>query len=45
MAENSNPTYIEDVRKRKLTMATTRGAVHDAKYAIKTWGLDDLAAS
>ena len=45
VAENSNPTFIEDVRKRKLTMATTRGTVHGSKYDIKTWGLDEVAAS
>jgi hypothetical protein len=45
VAENSNPTFIEDVRKRKLTMATTQGTVHGSKFDIKTWGLDDVAAS
>jgi hypothetical protein len=42
VAENSNPRWIEDVRKRKLTIATTRGEVHGAKYEIKTWGLDEI---
>ena len=45
VAENSNPRYVEDVRKRKLTLATTRGTVHGSKYDIKTWGLDEVAAS
>jgi len=44
VAENSNPTFIEDVRKRKLTLATTRGIVHGSKFDIKTWGLDEVAA-
>lgn len=44
VAENSNPTYIEDVRKRKLTMATTQGTVHGSKYDIKTWGLNEVPA-
>jgi hypothetical protein len=42
VAENSNRRWIEDVRKRKLTIATTRGEVHGAKYEIKTWGLDEV---
>jgi len=45
VAENSNPTFIEDVRKRKLTIATTDGTVHGSRYAVKTWGLDDLPAN
>lgn len=45
VAENSNPRFIEDVRRRKLTMATTQGTVHGSKYDIKTWGLDEVAAS
>lgn len=42
VAENSNRRWIEDVRKRKLTIATTQGEVHGAKYEIKTWGLDEV---
>jgi peptidoglycan hydrolase-like protein with peptidoglycan-binding domain len=42
VAENSKPIYIEDVRSRKLTIATTRGTVHGGKYEIKTWGLDEI---
>jgi hypothetical protein len=45
VAENGNPTFTEDVRKRKLTIATTRGTVHGSKHDVKTWGLDELAAS
>jgi hypothetical protein len=44
VAENSNPTFIEDVRKRKMTFATTQGTVHGSKYDIKTWGLDEVPA-
>lgn len=36
VAENSKPQFIEDVRKRKLTMATPRGTVHGSKYDVKT---------
>ncbi len=45
VAENSNPQFIEDVRRRKLTIATAQGTVHGSKYALKTWGLDDLPTS
>ena len=46
VADNgANPQFIEDVRKRKLTIATTQGTVHGSKYDIKTWGLDEVAAS
>lgn len=45
VAENSKPAFIEDVRKRKLTIATSTGTVHGAKFAVKTWGLDDLPAN
>jgi hypothetical protein len=45
VAENGNPTFIEDVRKRKLTIATTQGTVHGSKFDLKTWGLDEIAAS
>ena len=44
VAENSNPTFIEDVRKRKMTFATTQGTVHGSKYDVKTWGLDEVPA-
>ncbi len=44
VAENSKPQFIEDVRKRKLTLATGRGAVHGSKFDVKTWGLDEVAA-
>jgi len=45
VAENGNPTYIEDVRKRKLTIATSQGTVHGSKYDLSSWGLDEIAAS
>jgi hypothetical protein len=44
IAENSRPRFIEDVRRRKLTIATSRGTVHGAQFDLKTWGLDDLPA-
>lgn len=45
VAENSRPQFIEDVRRRKLTIATAQGTVHGSRFAVKTWGLDDLPAS
>lgn len=45
VAENSRPKFIEDVRSRKLTIATAQGTVHGSRFAVKTWGLDDLPAS
>lgn len=45
VAENSNHAFIEDVRKRKLTIATAEGTVHGSRFAVKTWGLDDLPAN
>lgn len=41
VAENSIPRWIEDVRHRKLTIANGTGAVHGAKYQIKTWGIGE----
>jgi Putative peptidoglycan binding domain len=42
VAENSNPRFIEDVRSRKLAIATASGTVHGSKYAVKTWGIDEI---
>jgi hypothetical protein len=44
VAENSNPEFIEDVRKRKLSFAAGTGTVHGSKYNVKTWGLDEFPA-
>lgn len=35
-AEASNPRWIEDVRSRKLTIATGRGSVHGMHYVLDT---------
>lgn len=43
VAENGN--FVADVKSRKLTIATTQGTVHGSKYDLKTWGLDEVAAS
>lgn len=44
IAEGAKPQWIEDVRRRKLAIATGSGTVHGARYAIKTWGLDEFDA-
>jgi len=41
VAENSRPQYIEDVRKRKLTIATGDGIVHGVRYSTKDWGIGE----
>jgi hypothetical protein len=45
IAENSRPRFVEDVRRRKLAVATGTGTVHGSQYRLKTWGLDELPAS
>jgi peptidoglycan hydrolase-like protein with peptidoglycan-binding domain len=44
VAENSAHAFIEDVRKRKLTIATGRGIVHGSQYDLRSWGLDEFSA-
>ncbi len=41
VAENSRPQYVEDVRKRKRTIATGDGNVHGARYATRDWGIGE----
>lgn len=41
VADGSRPAYAEDVRSRKLTLATGTGWVHGARYALADWGLQD----
>jgi hypothetical protein len=45
VAENSRPRFVEDVRRRKLTLATGSGTIHGSQYNLKTWGLDDIPAA
>lgn len=45
VAENSNPRWVEDVRKRKLTIANGTGIVHGTRYQIKTWGIGEHPAT
>jgi len=41
VAENSKAEYVEDVRRRKRTVATGDGVVHDARYATRDWGIGE----
>ena len=40
VADASRPQFREDVRSRKLTLATGAGKVHGATYVLRNWGLD-----
>lgn len=42
VADTSKPRWREDVRSRKLTLATGAGRVHGRTYVIKNWGLGDV---
>lgn len=44
VAENSKPRFIEDVRRRKMTLATGHGTVHSSQFDLRGWGLDELPA-
>jgi peptidoglycan hydrolase-like protein with peptidoglycan-binding domain len=44
VADHSNPAFREDVRSRKLTLATGAGRVHGATYVLRNWGLDTSRA-
>lgn len=39
------PKYRDDVRDRKMTIASGKGTVHGREYDLSNWGLADLAAS
>jgi len=43
VADSSNPVFKEDVRSRKMAVATGNGVVHGASFALKSWGLDEIA--
>src|SRR5262245_16087687 len=40
VADSARPQYREDVRSRKMTLATGAGKVHGATYVLRNWGLD-----
>jgi len=41
VADSAKPEYREDVRARKLTLATGSGRVHGAFFVLRNWGLDE----
>jgi hypothetical protein len=45
VASQSRPQFREDVRSRKLTIATGAGVVHGGTYVLRNWGLADVPAS
>jgi hypothetical protein len=44
VADQARAEYREDVRKRKLAIATGAGIVHGMSLTLMNWGLDDVAA-
>ena len=44
VADNAKSDFREDVRKRKLAIATGQGIVHGANYVLENWGLIDSQA-
>jgi hypothetical protein len=39
VADWARPAWSEDVRRRKLTIATGRGTVHGHEFIMENWGL------
>ncbi len=39
VADHARPAYQEDVRSRKLTVATGAGVVHGERFELEAWGL------
>jgi hypothetical protein len=44
VADASAAAWVEDVRSRKLAIATGEGTVHGGAFTLKSWGLDELEA-
>jgi Putative peptidoglycan binding domain len=44
VANHSRPRFREDVRSRKLTIATGAGVVHGELFVLRNWGLAELPA-
>jgi hypothetical protein len=40
VADSARAEFREDVRQRKLTVATGKGSVHGKQYVLQNWGLD-----
>lgn len=45
VADSSKAKWKEDVRRRKLTIATGQGTVHGHSYLLENWGLAELDAA
>lgn len=45
IADHALAAWREDVRTRKLTVATGEGTVHGVHYVLKNWGLDEVPAT
>lgn len=45
VADKARAEFREDVRSRKLTLATGAGKVHGLMFLLRNWGLDDLPAA
>jgi peptidoglycan hydrolase-like protein with peptidoglycan-binding domain len=44
VADACNPAFREDVRSRKMVIATGQGSVHGAPYDLSNWGLGESPA-
>lgn len=44
VAKCARAEYRDDVRARKLTIATASGRVHGAEYSLENWGLQEFPA-
>ena len=44
VADQARDEWKEDVRKRKLAIATGSGVVHGLALKLADWGLDDVQA-
>jgi hypothetical protein len=44
IAESQRAVWKEDVRSRKLTIATGEGEVHGHRYVLENWGLSECGA-
>jgi hypothetical protein len=45
VADNALAAWREDVRTRKLTVATGEGTVHGVRYVLENWGLAEIPAT
>jgi hypothetical protein len=45
VADASKPKFREDVRSRKMTLATGAGKVHGAMFHVPSWGLDEVVVA